>query len=237
MLDQSESLEGQRLRIAFEDRIHVVATPLIGNFQAANLLAAIGLVLADQAEDADAVFAAASAVEGVPGRLQLIGRHPKGSPVFVDYAHKPDALEKVLATLRPYVQGRLFVVFGCGGDRDVEKRPLMGKIAVERADKVFITDDNPRSEEPAMIRREILDAAPGALDVADRAEAIHLAVSMLDVGDVLVVAGKGHETGQIVGDDILPFDDADVVMRALRDAAGGGMRAYHPGAGKPGKRR
>jgi UDP-N-acetylmuramoyl-L-alanyl-D-glutamate--2,6-diaminopimelate ligase len=231
LLDQKETLDGQRLRIVCKDRVHEVATPLIGNFQAANLLAAIGLVLADETEEAGTVFEAASAAKGVPGRLQLIGRHPSGAPVFVDYAHKPDALEKVLATLRPYVKGRLSVVFGCGGDRDTEKRPLMGKIAVERADKVFITDDNPRSEEPAMIRRQILDAAPGAFDVADRAEAIHLAVSMLDVGDVLVVAGKGHETGQIVGAEVLAFDDADVVGAALRDASGGGMRASRPGAG------
>ncbi len=230
LLDQDEAPDGQRLRIAYKDHVHEVTTPLIGNFQAANLLAAIGLVLADPAENAEAVFGAAAGVKGVPGRLQLIGHHPSGAPVFVDYAHKPDALEKVLTTLRPYVRGRLFVVFGCGGDRDIEKRPLMGKIAVERADKVFITDDNPRSEEPATIRRQILEAAPSAIDVADRAEAIHLAVSMLDVGDVLVVAGKGHETGQIVGDDVLPFDDADVVGAALRDAAGGGARTYRPGA-------
>ncbi|MEM9441463.1 MAG: cyanophycin synthetase, partial [Pseudomonadota bacterium] len=139
------------------------------------------------------------------------------------------------ATLRPHTDGRLFVVFGCGGDRDVEKRPLMGKIAVERADKVFITDDNPRSEDPATIRREILKAAPGAVDVADRAEAIHLAVSMLDVGDVLVVAGKGHETGQIIGGDVLPFDDAAVVSEALAIKAGDQSTAHRFGATEYGK--
>jgi len=215
LLDQKEGLDGQRLRIGFGGKEHDVGIGLVGNFQALNLLAAVGLVLACGSAKIEAVLAAAGDVEGVPGRLQLIGHHAKGAPIFVDYAHKPDALFKVLTTLRPYAQGRLVVVFGCGGDRDLEKRPLMGRIAVECADKVFITDDNPRSEDPAMIRRQILDAAPGAVDVADRAEAIHLAVSTLDLGDVLVVAGKGHETGQIVGDEVLPFDDAAVISAAL----------------------
>ncbi len=213
-------LGGQRLRVAHDGRDHEVRTGLIGNFQAANLLAAIGLILADRSLDADAVFRAAVDVRGVPGRLQLVGRHASGAPVFVDYAHKPDALDKVLATLRAHVQGRLVLVFGCGGDRDREKRPAMGKIAVERADRVFITDDNPRSEDPAAIRREILAAAPGMIEVADREEAIHRAVSLLGVGDVLVVAGKGHETGQIVGSNVLPFDDAAVTRAALAEAAG-----------------
>jgi UDP-N-acetylmuramoyl-L-alanyl-D-glutamate--2,6-diaminopimelate ligase len=223
----AETLEGQRLRIVHRNKVHEVRIALVGNFQAANLLAAVGLVLADRDLDVDAVLAAAGSVRGVPGRLELIGRHPSSAPVFVDYAHKPDALDKVLATLRPHVQARLLVVVGCGGDRDREKRPLMGKIAVERADKVFITDDNPRSEDPAAIRRQILAAAPGAVDVADRAEAIHLAVSMLDVGDVLVVAGKGHETGQIVGAQVLPFDDAAVVRAALAEAGGAPSASRH----------
>ncbi len=235
LVEQIDGLNGQRLRVAYGERVHDVTTQLIGNFQAANLLAAIGLVLADSTEDVPAVFRAAAMVQGAPGRLQLIGHNQKGAPVFVDYAHKPDALEKVLATLRPHTDGRLFVVFGCGGDRDVEKRPLMGKIAVERADKVFITDDNPRSEDPATIRRQILKAAPGAVDVADRAEAIHLAVSMLDVGDVLVVAGKGHETGQIIGGDVLPFDDAAVVSEALAIKAGDQSTAHRFGATEYGK--
>ena len=220
LLEQRDGLDGQRLRITWKGREHALSVGLIGNFQGANLLAAVGLILANGRFEIDAVLAAASEVQGVPGRLELIGHHKKGAPVFVDYAHKPDALEKVLTTVRPYVDGRLVVVFGCGGDRDRDKRPLMGKIAVERADRVFITDDNPRSEDPATIRRQIVDAAPGAVDVADRAEAIHLAVSMLDVGDVLVVAGKGHETGQIVGDVVLPFDDAAVVTAALTEERG-----------------
>ena len=155
-------------------------------------------------------------LEGAPGRLERIGaKH--GAPVFVDYAHKPDALEKALAALRPFVSGRLIVVFGCGGDRDPGKRPMMGAIAVQGADVVIVTDDNPRSENPATIRAAILAAAPGAQEIGDRAEAIRAAVNMLQPGDALMIAGKGHETGQIVGDRTLPFSDADEARAALED--------------------
>jgi len=229
LVHQKAGLDGQHLRIAWQGREHDLSIGLVGTFQAANLLAAMGLILAGGDVGIDAVLEAAACVEGVPGRLQLIDHHVSGAPVFVDYAHKPDALDKVLATLRPHVPGRLLVVFGCGGDRDLEKRPLMGKIAAGRADKVFITDDNPRSEDPASIRRAILEAAPGAVDVADRAEAIHLAVSILDVGDALVVAGKGHETGQTVGSEVLPFDDAVVVRAALAKKAGMAPSSFEHG--------
>ena len=143
----------------------------------------------------------------------------RGAGVFVDYAHKPDALEKTLAALRPFVTGRLIVVFGCGGDRDPGKRPIMGEIATRAADVVIVTDDNPRSETPAAIRAAILAAAPGAREIGDRAQAIRFAVSLLQPGDGLVIAGKGHETGQIVGDVTLPFSDADCARAAIEEAA------------------
>ena len=157
-------------------------------------------------------------LRGAPGRLEKIGERD-GAPVFVDYAHKPDALEKVLTALRPLAANRLIVVFGCGGDRDRGKRAIMGEIAARNADVVIVTDDNPRSENPAAIRAAILAAAPGALDIADRGAAIAAAVQMARAGDVLVVAGKGHETGQIVADQVLPFSDHQAVRAALEDAA------------------
>jgi len=150
--------------------------------------------------------------------MERVGER-RGAPVFVDYAHKPDALVKALATLRPFVRGRLIVVFGCGGDRDAGKRPEMGEIATRAADVVIVTDDNPRSENPAAIRAAILAGAPGAVEIGDRAEAICAAVAMLGEGDALLIAGKGHETGQIVGDRTLPFSDSEAARAALEDAA------------------
>jgi UDP-N-acetylmuramoyl-L-alanyl-D-glutamate--2,6-diaminopimelate ligase len=141
------------------------------------------------------------------------------APIFVDYAHKPDALAKALIALRPYARGKLTVVFGAGGDRDAGKRPLMGKIAADNADRVIVTDDNPRSEQPAAIRAAILAAAPGATEIADRAEAIRAGVAALKAGDVLLIAGKGHETGQIIGDRVVPFSDHDAVAAALKGTA------------------
>jgi UDP-N-acetylmuramoyl-L-alanyl-D-glutamate--2,6-diaminopimelate ligase len=148
--------------------------------------------------------------------LELVGNR-NGAPIFVDYAHKPDALAKALDALRPYVRGRLMVVFGAGGDRDTGKRPLMGQIASEKADLVIVTDDNPRSEEPAAIRAAILGAAPGAAEIGDRGEAIRAAIADLQPGDVLLIAGKGHESGQIIGDRVLPFTDHDAVAAALEE--------------------
>ena len=166
----------------------------------------------------DAVFSALARLEGAPGRLEQVG-DKAGAPIFVDYAHKPDALEKALGALRPFVAGRLILVFGCGGDRDAGKRPIMGAIAAKEADLVFVTDDNPRSENPAAIRAAILAAAPKAREIADRGEAIRAAVAALEPGDALLLAGKGHETGQIVGDQTLPFSDAEAARAALRGAA------------------
>ena len=194
--------------------------PLPGAFQVSNALVAAGLAIAS-GDDPKRVLSALIDLKGAPGRLERIGERA-GAPVFVDYAHKPDALEKVLATLRPLTQQRLVVVFGCGGDRDKGKRPLMGEIAARAADVAIITDDNPRSEEPASIRAEILAGARGAgaariIEIPDRGAAISQAIADLRSGDVLVVAGKGHETGQIVGDRVLPFSDHDAIRQALQE--------------------
>jgi UDP-N-acetylmuramoyl-L-alanyl-D-glutamate--2,6-diaminopimelate ligase len=207
----------QKLRVALGGRQFSLRLPLVGGFQVENALVAAGLAIAT-GSDADQVFAALEKLEGAKGRLERVGQHA-GAPVFIDYAHKPDALAKVLEALRPYVTGRLVVVFGAGGDRDAGKRPMMGAIAVEKADAVIITDDNPRSEKPAAIRAEILAAAPGAREIGDRGEAIRTAVSELRPGDVLLIAGKGHETGQIIGDRVLPFSDHEAVAAALEGTA------------------
>ena len=190
--------DGQDFDLIIQENRFEVRTPLMGGFQVENLLAALGLVLATTDLPADRVVAALGDLKGARGRLEAVnGRHGAvdgsngGFSVFVDFAHTPDALAHVLDALRPHVEGKLSVVFGCGGDRDAGKRSEMGKIAVERADWVFITDDNPRSEDPAMIRRAILEAAPGAIEVGDRRDAIHRAVRKLEVGDVLVHSGQG----------------------------------------------
>ncbi|PIU12780.1 UDP-N-acetylmuramoyl-L-alanyl-D-glutamate--2,6-diaminopimelate ligase, partial [Methylobacterium sp. CG08_land_8_20_14_0_20_71_15] len=201
-----------------QDVEYEVRLPLAGAFQVENALLAAGLALATPAGQADrpGVIAALNHLTGVPGRMERIGE-ARGALCLVDYAHKPEALEHVLLALRPFATGRLVLVFGCGGDRDRGKRPLMGAIAQRLADRVIVTDDNPRSEEPAAIRAAIRAAAPGAEEIGDRAEAIRAAVHGLAPGDVLVVAGKGHETGQIVGDRVLPFSDHDVVRAALAE--------------------
>jgi UDP-N-acetylmuramoyl-L-alanyl-D-glutamate--2,6-diaminopimelate ligase len=204
----------QVLDLAHAGHRHRVRLPLPGGFQVENALVAAGLAIATGSEPA-ATFAALSRLEGAKGRLELVGERD-GAPIFVDYAHKPDALAKALQTLRPYAQGRLVVVFGCGGDRDAGKRPMMGAIAAEMADRVVVTDDNPRSEEPATIRAAILHAAPGAVEVGDRGEAIRRAIAELRRGDVLLIAGKGHETGQIIGKQVLPFSDHETVAAALK---------------------
>jgi UDP-N-acetylmuramoyl-L-alanyl-D-glutamate--2,6-diaminopimelate ligase len=208
---------GQHLATDLFGERHDIELPLVGAFQAMNVLAALGLVLATGGDLAAAVAALAH-LPGVPGRMQLVGKTGAGAPVFVDYAHTPDALATVLTALRPHAEERLVVVFGAGGDRDRGKRPLMGQVAAELADRIVVTDDNPRSEDPAAIRRAILAAAPGAIEIGDRREAIGGAVAELRAGDVLVIAGKGHESGQIVGREVLPFDDAVVAREALSTA-------------------
>jgi UDP-N-acetylmuramoyl-L-alanyl-D-glutamate--2,6-diaminopimelate ligase len=203
----------QRLELQHCGRIYSIRLPLVGEFQIENALVAAGLAIGTGSEP-DQVFAALEHLEGARGRLEQVGER-NGAPIFVDYAHKPDALAKALQALRPYAKRRLVVVFGAGGDRDAGKRPLMGAIAVENADHVIVTDDNPRSENPAAIRAAILGAAKGASEIGDRAEAIRSAIAGLQAGDTLLIAGKGHETGQIVGDRVLPFSDHDAVASAL----------------------
>jgi UDP-N-acetylmuramoyl-L-alanyl-D-glutamate--2,6-diaminopimelate ligase len=203
----------QKLTLEHRDRQHALRLPLVGEFQVENALVAAGLAIGTGSEP-QAVFAALEHLEGAKGRLERVGEH-NGAAIFVDYAHKPDALAKALQALRPYAKRRLVVVFGAGGDRDAGKRPLMGAIAAEHADSVIVTDDNPRSETPQAIRSAILATAIGAAEIGDRAEAIRTAIGGLQPGDALLIAGKGHETGQIVGDKTLPFSDHDAVIAAL----------------------
>jgi UDP-N-acetylmuramoyl-L-alanyl-D-glutamate--2,6-diaminopimelate ligase len=203
----------QKLKVEHRGRVHAVRLPLVGEFQIENALVAAGLAIGTGSE-AKAVFAELELLEGAKGRLERVAER-NGAPIFIDYAHKPDALTKALQALRPYAKRRLVVVFGAGGDRDAGKRPLMGAIAAENADVVIVTDDNPRSENPATIRSAILSAAKGASEIGDRAEAIRSAIAALEPGDALLIAGKGHETGQIVGDRTLPFSDHDAVASVL----------------------
>lgn len=217
LLDRRPDETGQHIQIARQGRARWLRLELIGAFQAMNVMAAAGLVVAS-GEDPDAVLDTLPRLTGVRGRMELAAKRDHGAPVFVDYAHTPDALETALRALRPHVRQRLLVVFGAGGDRDRGKRPLMGQAALEHADVLYVTDDNPRSENPAEIRSEILKACPEAAEVPDRAEAILRAVDALEPGDALLIAGKGHETGQIVGDVVYPFDDveqASVAVAAL----------------------
>ncbi len=185
---------------------------VIGCFQVYNLLAAVGLALAS-GESLRALLKVLPALHAPRGRMELVARHPSGAPCVVDYAHTPDALISALTSLRPHVKGRLHVVFGCGGDRDPGKRVMMGQAAAHYADLAYVTDDNPRSEDPSSIRAQTLRGCPNAVDIGDRAEAIATAYRALKQGDILLVAGKGHETGQIVGDRVRPFDDAEVIRR------------------------
>lgn len=218
LIGRQATPEGQRLTIDVQGEVRDILLPLAGAFQASNALVAAGLCIA-AGDPADAVIGALEALTGAQGRLQRIGAETgqergKGE-VYVDYAHTPDGLETVLTALRPHATGRLIVVFGAGGDRDRGKRPLMGAIAGRLADVAIVTDDNPRSEDPAVIRAEVRAGCPDALEIGDRHAAIHAAVQMMRDGDVVVVAGKGHEQGQIVGGTTHPFDDAAVASEAL----------------------
>ena len=210
------SIDGfaQVVTVVHAGRTYKVRLPLVGAFQVQNAAVAAGLAVATEAEPAR-VFAALERLAGAKGRLELAGTH-NGAPVFIDYAHKPDALKKALESLRPYVSGKLIVIFGAGGDRDTGKRPIMGRIAAEHADRVVVTDDNPRGENPAAIRAAILTNAPGATEIGDRAQAIKKTIAGLSIGDVLLIAGKGHETGQIIGDRVVPFSDHEAVAAALQ---------------------
>ena len=232
LLARQQAAGGQRLRIACGGRSVTVDLPLAGRFQAMNALCAAAMVAAAEDCEAADILALTGALRGVPGRLEAVPGHPAGARVFVDYAHTPDALANVLGALRDDMArgtrcrhgeagGRLVVVFGCGGERDRSKRAPMGGIAARLADDVIVTDDNPRGEDAAAIRRQILAAAPAAREIGDRRLAIRQAVASLAEGDVLVVAGKGHETGQTVGAATLPFDDAREVARAIASLEAG----------------
>ncbi len=211
---------GQQLRFAWQGEVHLLRLPLIGGFQAENVAIAAGLAIAAGAAP-EAVFNVLPQLETVPGRMQLAATRGNGAAVFVDYAHTPDAVETALRALRPHVMGRLVAIVGAGGDRDRAKRPLMGQAAGENADLVIVTDDNPRSEPPASIRAAVMQgvagtrAADSAIEVADRAEAILRGVDALQPGDALLICGKGHETGQIVGDTVYPFNDAEQASVAV----------------------
>lgn len=206
---------GLMSRLDIQGRIIDCDWPLIGPFQAGNVLAAAGLALGCGLT-VEAVAKALPNLTAVKGRMQKIGETASGGVVFIDYAHKPGALDAVLTALRLHTAARLHVVFGCGGDRDAGKRPEMGAIAARLADVVYVTDDNPRSEDPALIRKAILAACPGAHEFDDRAKAIHTAIQALAQGDLLVIAGKGHEQGQEIKGEVRPFDDAQVALQALR---------------------
>jgi UDP-N-acetylmuramoyl-L-alanyl-D-glutamate--2,6-diaminopimelate ligase len=205
----------QTLRVAHGGRSCELRLPLPGDYQASNALLAAGLAIA-AGEAATEVLPALGELKGVRGRLEIVGR-VRGGLIVIDYAHKPDALVAALGALRGFAQGRLVCVFGCGGDRDKGKRPLMGRIAGRLADHVIVTDDNPRSERAESIRAEILAGCPGAREIANRAEAIRAGARLLGPGDVLLIAGKGHETGQIVGSTVLPFSDHEAVRAALSE--------------------
>jgi UDP-N-acetylmuramoyl-L-alanyl-D-glutamate--2,6-diaminopimelate ligase len=216
LIEVKPDAKGQILHVELFGKKKEILLPVIGVFQAWNALCALGLVIGC-GDDADRAADAVSKTSGVPGRLELIGTK-NGASVFVDYAHKPAALENVLTAIRPHAKGKLGTVFGCGGDRDKGKRPMMGDIARRLADWVIVTDDNPRHEDPASIRREILTGGTGGdvIEIADRAEAIKAGIARLNKGDVLIIAGKGHEPGQIIGETTLPFDDADVARKVLK---------------------
>ena len=209
LLDQIPTPLGQTVSLGHDGKTHRLALPLIGAYQAANVLVAAGLVMAT-GTGFEAAFSAMQRVSPVRGRLERAVISPKGAPVYIDYAHTGDALEAAIAALRPHVEGRLITVFGAGGDRDQGKRPEMGAVASKLSDLVIVTDDNPRTEDPAQIRREVLAGAPGATEIAGRREAIAEAIRIARSGDIVLVAGKGHEQGQIIGDRVLPFDDVVV---------------------------
>ncbi|MES2473973.1 MAG: UDP-N-acetylmuramoyl-L-alanyl-D-glutamate--2,6-diaminopimelate ligase [Pseudomonadota bacterium] len=219
-LDRREDRGGaQALTLHYQGKIFYVELPQAGEFQASNALVAAGLAIGLGA-DAGKVFAALEHLKGAPGRMEKVAFAASGAPIYVDYAHTPDSLEKILEALRPHTAGRLHVVFGCGGDRDKGKRPLMGAVAVKLADDVIVTDDNPRTEEAATIRAEIMAAAKGAREIGDRAEAIRSAVADLKTGDVLVIAGKGHETGQYIKGEVHPFSDREQALSAALAVGG-----------------
>jgi UDP-N-acetylmuramoyl-L-alanyl-D-glutamate--2,6-diaminopimelate ligase len=210
---------GQRVELDALGKLVDLTIPLIGDFQAENAVCALATAAATGV-DINSAINSMSSLAGIPGRLQRVATHPFNADVYVDYAHTPDALANVLCAIKPYASGRLVVVFGCGGDREKGKRPIMGEIACKYADRIIVTDDNPRDEDAATIRHQVMAGCDRAIEVRDRAEAIRVAVAGLDAGDILVIAGKGHEQGQIIGDDIRPFDDIEMARAAVAEMGG-----------------
>jgi UDP-N-acetylmuramoyl-L-alanyl-D-glutamate--2,6-diaminopimelate ligase len=213
LVSRSGHGDAQTVVVLHDGTEYSIELPLAGSFQAANALVAAGLVIG-LGEKPSRVFCALAHLKGAPGRLEKVAFAKSGAPIYVDYAHTPDSLEKVLTAIRPHVTGKLHVIFGCGGDRDKGKRPLMGEAAAKYADVVIVTDDNPRSEDAATIRKEALAGCPGAQEIGDRAKAIHDGIAALNEGDILIIAGKGHETGQIIGSETRPFSDRDEAVKA-----------------------
>ena len=209
LLDRTPTALGQALRIEIDGKVRELRLPLIGAYQAANALVAAALVIATGGE-IELTLSNLQRVAPVRGRLERAAITKSGAPVYIDYAHTPDGLEAAIAALRPHARDRLITVFGAGGDRDTGKRPLMGEVATRLSDRTFVTDDNPRSEDPAAIRRDVMAGAPGAIEIGGRRAAIAAAISEAEGGDIVLIAGKGHEQGQIVGDRVLPFDDVAV---------------------------
>jgi len=208
ILNQSFYNDGQELRFSYKNKVVQLKLNLIGGFQASNILLAAGLAIATGSLPAD-VFAVIPLIKTVKGRMQLVATLSNGASVYVDFAHTPDAIETAIKSIRPHILGRVSIVFGAGGNRDKEKRKMMGMVAHKWADSVYLTDDNPRDEDPATIRSMIRLGAPNAIEIPDRAEAILIAISNLQAGDVLLISGKGHETGQVIGDTVFPFDDVE----------------------------
>jgi UDP-N-acetylmuramoyl-L-alanyl-D-glutamate--2,6-diaminopimelate ligase len=220
LLKDRATSAGQHLAVEILGELHGIELPLVGGFQASNALGALALAVATGGDVGHSVEALGS-VTGAPGRLQLVARHRTGANVYVDYAHKPEALETVLTTLRPFARGRLVVVFGCGGDRDKGKRPFMGRIAAELADVAIVTSDNPRTEDPGAIIDDIEQGMGGVphLRIPDRLTAIHTALDQARAGDTLLLAGKGHETYQVLGTEKVPFDEREIVGKAVKGEA------------------
>ncbi len=218
LVDLAMIEDGLRVCLNVRGRPFETKLPLLGAFQASNVMAALGIVVGLGADSGDAV-AVLPSLHGITGRMEVVARHPNGAPVCVDYAHTPDALETALAAIRPHIKGRLVAVFGAGGDRDRGKRPLMGAAAARHADTIIVTDDNPRTEDPRAIRQQILAECDGALEIGDRAAAIEQAVAQLGPDDALVIAGKGHESGQAIGSQVVPFLDAQVARDVVASLA------------------
>ncbi len=218
ILKVSPAAAGQEISLSVMGRRYDLLLPLAGDFQVSNAVCALGLTIATGA-DVHLATLALEKLEGVPGRLQLVAQNVKGAAVYVDYAHTPDGLETALRALKPHTKNRLIALFGCGGDRDPGKRPMMGAIAARLSDYAIVTDDNPRTEDAASIRAQVMAGCPNAEEIGDRRAAIRAAIAMAQDGDVVVLAGKGHESGQIVGSTVLPFDDAEEARLAVKEGA------------------